>query len=134
MSELAKGRRRCYVVYALAPAGVSAREANDGLNEYVADGRRGVLVFHDHFTGKPHGGVAVFDIRDGTAYELLGDPGPLEGWEVRVHALVYALTATGFAELVDFNLEHYAGTTLEKLREVEEPDERYWWRKRPGAV
>jgi hypothetical protein len=128
VSELAKGRRRCYAVYALAPDGVSAREANDLLNEYVADRRRGVLVFHDHFTGKPHGGLAVFDVRDGAAYELLDDAGPLEGWELRVHPFVYALAATGFAELVDFNLEHYAGTTLEELREAEEPDDRYWWR------
>jgi hypothetical protein len=64
---------RCFLVYALAPEGTTAREANDLLNEYVEDRRRGIVVFHDHFTGKPHGGVAVFDVRDEEAYELLDE-------------------------------------------------------------
>ena len=51
MAELARGKQRCYVVYAVAPEGVSAREAIELLNELVADRRRGFVVFHDHFTG-----------------------------------------------------------------------------------
>jgi hypothetical protein len=122
-------RRRCHLVYAHAPEGVSAREANDRLNEYVSDRRRGIAVFHDHFTGKPHGGIAVWDVRSEDEAALLGDPGPLEGWDVRTHALMYALASSGFAALIDVNLERYAGTSLARLQAEEEDDERFWWRQ-----
>jgi hypothetical protein len=122
-------RRRCHLVCALAPGGVSAREANDRLNEYVSDRRRGIAVFHDHFTGKPHGGITVWDVRSEDEAALLGDPGPLEGWDVRTHALMYALASSGFAALIDVNLERYAGTSLARLQAEEEDDERFWWRQ-----
>ena len=86
-------RRRCHLVYALAPEGVSARAANDLLNEYIGDMRRGVIVFHDHFTGKPHGGVAVWDVATDEQAALLDDPGPLGGWDLQVHPLTFALAA-----------------------------------------
>ena len=122
--------RRCHVVYAIAPEGVSAREANDLLNEYVEDRRRGISVFHDHFTGKPHGGIAVWDVRDEAEEALLNDPGPLAGWDLRSHALTFALTAVGFAAQIDFSLEHYADTSPAQLEVEEGDDPRYWWRKR----
>ena len=52
------------------PAGVSAREANDRLNEYVADSRRGLAVWHDHFVGA-HGGAVVLDVRSEEEEALL---------------------------------------------------------------
>jgi hypothetical protein len=122
-------KRRCHLVYALAPDGVDAREANDLLNDYVTDRRRGIIVFHDHFTGKPHGGVAVWDVRTEDEAALLGDPGPLSGWDLRVHSLMYALAAQGFAALVDLSLERDAGTSLGQLRAEEEDDPRFWWRQ-----
>jgi hypothetical protein len=130
LTELARGRQRCYLVYALAPDGVSAREANERLNEYVSDQRRGFVVFHDHFTGKPHGGVAVFDVRDRAAYDLLEDPRPLGGWDVRAHALTFSLAATGFAAQMELTAEGYGGRALEQLRSDEPEDERFWWRRR----
>ena len=120
---------RCYLVYATAPDGVSARAANDALNEYVADGRRGIPVFHDHFTGKPHGGLAVFDVRERDAYELLADPGSLEGWHLRIHALTFSMAATGFAAQMALTAESYGGKTLDELRAEEPDDERFWWRR-----
>jgi len=122
-------KRRCHLVYALAPDGVGARKANDLLNAYVEDRRRGISVFHDHFTGKPHGGLAVWEVRTAEEEKLLGDPGPLADWSLHSHALVYALTARGFAALVDFSLERYAGTTLAQLEAEEEDDGRFWWRQ-----
>ncbi len=50
---------RCFLVYALAPAGVTAEEANLLLNQYVADPARGLSIYHDHLLGA-NGGVAVF--------------------------------------------------------------------------
>jgi hypothetical protein len=123
-------RGRCHLVYALAPERVTAREANDLLNEYVSDPNRGLAVFHDHFATKPHGGVAVWQVEDERQEALLADPGPLAGWTLSSHPLVYALTATGFSALVDFSLERYAGTSLAELRAGEQDDPRYWWRER----
>ena len=40
-------RQRCYLVYALAPDSTAAAQANDDLNAYIEDRRRGVVVFHD---------------------------------------------------------------------------------------
>src|SRR5918992_777807 len=109
LTELPKGRQRCYLVYAVAPEQVTARQANELLNEYVADRRRGFVVFHDHFTGKPHGGFAVFDVRDQEAFELLDDHGPLEGWDVAVHSLTFSMAATGFAAQMHLTAEGYGG-------------------------
>jgi hypothetical protein len=130
LTELSRGRQRCYLVYALAPDGVTAREANDRLNDYISDRGRGFVVFHDHFTGKPHGGVAVFDIRDDEAHARLADPGPLEGWRIAVHALTFALAATGFAAQMELTAEGYGGKTLEQLGREEPEDERFWWQRR----
>ncbi|TML55655.1 MAG: hypothetical protein E6G21_00965 [Actinobacteria bacterium] len=50
---------------------------------------------HDHFTGKPHGGFAVLFPRDENELARLNDHGPLEGWEIHHHPLVFAITPVG---------------------------------------
>jgi hypothetical protein len=120
---------RCFLVHALAPAGTSAREANDRLNEYVADRRRGLAVWHDHFVGT-HGGAVVLDVRDDESEALLGEPGPLAGWELSVHPLTFSLSAVGFAAQTSFTLERYRGTSLERLAAAEPDDPRFWWQRR----
>jgi len=119
---------RCHLVYALAPAGVSAREANDLLNEYVADESRGLAVWHDHFVGE-HGGAVVLDTRDDNEVARLGDPGPLEGWQLSVHPLTFSLSAIGFSAQTSFTLEQYRGVSLDELAAGEPDDPRYWWRR-----
>ena len=126
------GKRRCYLVYALAPEGTSAREANATFNEYVADTRRGLAVFHDHFVGR-HGGVAVFDIRSEEELGALADPSPLEDWELEVRPLTFALTATGFIAQTEFTLDRYRGITLAELAAEEERDPRYWWQEQAAT-
>jgi hypothetical protein len=121
---------RCYVVYAVAPPGVSAREANTALNAYVDDQHRGIPIVHDHFVGRPHGGLAVVYPRSEVERALLDEHGPLEGWQLLTHPLTFALTPVGFAAQVDFTLENYGGTSLEALRAEERPDRRYWWQRR----
>ena len=123
-------QRRCYLVYALAPDGMTARDANDRLNAYIEDRTRGLVVFHDHFTGKPHGGVAVFDVETDEERERLAELGPLDGWRVGIHGLTFALTAVGFAEQLALTLEGYRSVTLEELRAAEQPDKRFWWQRR----
>jgi hypothetical protein len=123
---------RCWLVYALAPEGMSARAANDALNEYISDVSRGIPVLHDHFTGKPHGGFVVLFPRDDGEEARLGDPGPLDGWDVHSHPLVFALTPVGLDAQLDFTLEEYGRTSLTLLREAEPADPRYWWQRRAG--
>ena len=123
-------KERCFLVYALAPKGTTAREANDRLNEYVSDARRGLSVWHDHFVGE-HGGAVVLDIRSEEERALLDDPGPLTGWRIEIHPLTFSLAAVGFAAQTSFTLESYRGVTLEELAEAEGDDPRFWWRKRP---
>ena len=119
---------RCHLVYALAPAGVSAREANDKLNEYVADRSRGLAVWHDHFVGR-HGGAVVLDTRDDEEEARLADPGPLEGWQLDVHPLTFSLSAVGFSAQTTFTLEQYRDLSLEELAAAESDDPRYWWKR-----
>lgn len=129
----ARGQARCYVVYALAPDGMRARAANDALNAYIEDRRRGLPVFHDHFTRKPHGGFAVLYVSNAEELALLDDPGSLDGWDLTVHPLVFALAPLGFLAQTQFTLEAYGKTTLDELRAAEEPDPRYWWRDEDAA-
>jgi hypothetical protein len=119
---------RCHLVYAVAPHGMSAREANDVLNAYIETPERGLPVFHDHFTGKPHGGFVVFEIRTDDEEAALSDPGLLEGWQIAVHPLTFALTGVGFTAQTEFTIEAYGKTTLDELRASESDDKRFWWR------
>jgi hypothetical protein len=123
-------KERCHLVYALAPEGVNARDANELLNDYIGDRSRGIVVYHDHFVGR-HGGVAVFEVRSEDEEARLGDPGPLQGWRIETHPLTFSLTGIGFVGQVEFTLRNYAGTTLDELEAAERPEKRFWWRRHP---
>ncbi len=120
---------RCVLDYALAPEGTSAREANDRLNEYVAERRRGLAVWHDHFVGV-HGGAVVVDVPSDEEEALLDDPGPLAGWQVSIHPLTFSLSAVGFAAQTSLTLERYREVTLDELAATESADPRFWWQRR----
>ena len=119
---------RCHLVYALAPPGTSARQANDLLNEYVADRSRGLAVWHDHFIGV-HGGAVVFEVRDEQEEARLAEPGLLEGWAITSHPLTFSLTGVGFSAQTALTLESYRDVSLEQLAAAEPDDPRYWWRR-----
>ena len=122
-------RSRCFLVYAVAPEGMSARDANELLNEYIGQSGRGLIVTHDHFIGKPHGGFAVFEVGSDDEEARLADPGPLDGWELTSRPLTFSLTATGFVAQAVFTLRNYGGTSLADLEESEKPRKRFWWQK-----
>jgi hypothetical protein len=128
MSE-AEPRSRCFLVYAIAPEGMSARDANALLNEYIGQSGRGLIVSHDHFIGKPHGGFAVFEVRSEDEETKLADPGPLDGWELTSRPLTFSLTAVGFVAQADFTLRNYGGTSLADLEAAEQPQKRFWWQR-----
>jgi hypothetical protein len=120
---------RCVLVYAVAPDGTPAREANDRPNEYIADQRRGLAVWHDHFVGA-HGGAVVLDVRSDQEQALLDDPGPLAGWQHTVHPLTFSLSAVGFAAQTSFTLERCRDVSLDELAAAEPADARFWWQRR----
>jgi hypothetical protein len=122
-------RSRCFLVYAIAPEGMSARDANALLNEYIGENGRGLIVSHDHFIGKPHGGFAVFEVGNDEEEARLATPGPLEGWELTTRPLTFSLTAVGFVAQADFTLRNYGGTSLAELEKAEQPGKRLWWQK-----
>jgi hypothetical protein len=122
-------RSRCFLVYALAPEGMTARSANELLNEYIGEDGRGLIVSHDHFTGRPHGGFAIFEVRNEEEEAKLNDPGLLEHWEIATHALTFSLTALGFVAQADFTLKNYGRTSLAELEAAERPGRRFWWQK-----
>jgi hypothetical protein len=122
-------RSRCFLVYAVAPEGMSARDANELLNEYIGQDGRGLIVSHDHFIGKPHGGFAVFEVGTDQEEAKLADPGPLEAWQLTARPLTFSLTAVGFVAQAEFTLRNYGGTSLVELEEAEQPRKRLWWQK-----
>ena len=85
---LPKKDRRCHLVIAYAPEGATFREANDAVNAFVADPARGLALFHDHFTDRA-GGAVLLDVTSPAELAALRDPGPLAGWDVRIHPLTY---------------------------------------------
>lgn len=121
-------KRRCYLVHALAPKGVTAAQANDLFNEYIGDPERGLAVFHDHFIGR-HGGIAVFDLQTDAEVAKLDDPGPLAGWELAWYPLTFSRTAVGFVAQTDFTLRAYRDVDLAELVAQEAPDKRHWWNR-----
>ncbi len=50
---------RCFLLYALAPAHLSAAQANHILNDFIGDPALPLAIFHDHFIGQP-GGMVIF--------------------------------------------------------------------------
>lgn len=79
----------------------TAREANDRLNEYIADRTRGLAVWHDHFIGT-HGGAVVLDIGSAEERVRLEESGPLASWQIAVHPLTFSLSAVGFSMQTSF--------------------------------
>lgn len=117
-SEIRKPR--CFLVYAIAPEGLSPAEANRVFNEYVADKARGLSLYHDHFIGEP-GGVAIFYVEDANQRAALEDPGPLAGWRVEVRPLIFARSPGAFDEQITFTLKAYRSADWRQLRHVDRP-------------
>jgi len=88
--------------------------ANDRFNAFVADARRGPVLFHDHFADRP-GGIAVFAPDTPEELKALKDKGPLAGWDLAVHPLIFAEGAIGFLFQVDYTMIAYRKRRLADL-------------------
>lgn len=103
----------CHLVYALAPDGISRKEADNLFNDYVAQVERGVVVHHDHFIDRA-GAFAVFEITDEAQKAMLAQPGPLDGWTIAAHPLVFSPDGAGFFMQADSTLRHFRSTRLDQ--------------------
>ncbi len=111
---------RCFLVYAIAPEGIKPSEANDKFNEYIADQRLPLVLFHDHFLGQ-QGGIAIFYAETETERAALADSGPLTDWQISVHPLIYARTPAAFDEQIAYTMRRYGGNDWEVLQRENRP-------------
>jgi hypothetical protein len=111
---------RCFLVYAVAPQRLPAAKANALFNAYVADPKRGLSLFHDHFIGQP-GGVAVFFVETEDQREALKDFGQLEAWNVTVHPLIFSYSPAAFDEQIAYTLEAYRSADWATLQQDKRP-------------
>jgi hypothetical protein len=106
--------KRCYLLVAYAPSTITIADANLAFNDFIADERRGFVLFHDHFV-RPAGGIAIFALETKSQLAALQEPQPLEGWTIQCHPLVYANSQTGFFYQADFTMTFYRQTRLADL-------------------
>lgn len=111
---------RCFLVYALAPPGLPASEANRIFNEFVGDRSLPLAVFHDHFIGEP-GGVAVFYVENAGQRDALLDQTHLRGWDVQVQPLIFSRSPAAFDEQTAFTLRAYREVDWEVLQREKRP-------------
>jgi len=113
-------KARCFMVYALAPKGMSAREANHTINAIVADADMPLVLFHDHFIGDIGGMLIVFAETETERLYLDNIP-QLVRWDVRLHPLIFSRNPAGFDEQIAYTLREYQNTDWETLRQEQRP-------------
>ena len=96
------------------------QKANELFNAYVADHKRGLALFHDHFIGQ-RGGVALFFVETEVEREALKDVGELENWHVAIHPLVFSYSPAAFDEQIAFTLKSYRDEDWETLQRDKRP-------------
>jgi len=120
---------RCWLLYALAPEGMSAAEVNRRFNAYIGDRRLPLVLYHDHFIGQP-GGVAIFYAATEAERQALHLTAatPLTGWRVEVRPLVYSYSPAAarwavmtFDAQIAFTLRAYRGLDWEQVQRAERP-------------
>jgi hypothetical protein len=111
---------RCFLVYALAPGGLSAAEANQLFNEFIAEPSLPLALYHDHFIGQP-GGVAIFFVETTAERDALLAQKTLEGWQVEVQPLIFSYSPAAFDEQISFTLKAYRGIDWERLQTEQRP-------------
>jgi len=112
--QFSKKDKRCYILVAYAPEDTSIRNANEAFNDFIVDVDRGLVLFHDHFIGVA-GGVALFWVEDEKTLAALQDKGPLEGWNLRLHPLIFTNSPLGFLYQTDWTMTVYRQKRLKEL-------------------
>jgi hypothetical protein len=122
MNEQAKRiqKPRCFLLYALAPGGMAAAEANRILNQFIGDPSLPLPVFHDHFIGQP-GGLVVFYVQTPQERDALLEQKHLDAWRVEVQPLIYSHSPSAFDAQIAFTLAAYRGADWETLQKEKRP-------------
>lgn len=113
-------RPRCILVYAVAPTGLVAAEANRIFNEFVADASLPLAIFHDHFIGQA-GGVAIFQTETAEERGALQSQQHLDGWQMELRPLVFSHSPAAFDEQIAFTLRAYRSADWEHLQREHRP-------------
>ena len=103
---------RCFLLYALAPNGLPAAEANRILNVFIGDPSLPLAIFHDHFIGQP-GGMVIFYVKTVEERDALLGQKHLEGWHVEIQPLIFSHSPSAFDEQIAFTLRAYRGVDWE---------------------
>lgn len=111
---------RCFLVYAVAPDGMPAAEANRVFNDFVGNRDLPLAVYHDHFIGNP-GGLAIFYVSSPRERDVLLDGDHLPGWKLDMHPMIFSNSPAGFDEQIAFTLRAYRNEDWEKLQAEERP-------------
>lgn len=111
---------RCFLVYDLAPEHWSAAKANQASNAFVGDRDLPLVIFHDHFIGRP-GGLAIFYAESDTDRTALAESTHLPDWELDIRPLIFAHSPSRFDEQIRFTLQAYRDRSWDQLRREARP-------------
>ena len=111
---------RCFFIYALAPEGIAAADANRVVNHFIGNEDLPLVIYHDHFVGYA-GGLAIFYVKTTEERDLLLDGKLLPGWKVEIHPLIFSRSPAAFDEQIAFTLRTYRGRNWELLQKEERP-------------
>ncbi|HZD41473.1 MAG TPA: hypothetical protein VE131_12165 [Terriglobales bacterium] len=111
---------RCFLLYALAPSGLPASEANRVLNTFIANPALPLAIFHDHFIGQT-GGVVIFYVANTQERDALLAQTYLDGWRVEIQPLIFSYSPSAFDEQTAFTLRAYRGVDWEALQKDKRP-------------
>lgn len=111
---------RCILLYALAPEYMSAAQANLAFNQFVADRRLPLVLWHGHFIGVP-GGVAIVYTETPAEREALLKHDHLADWQVELCPLIFSHNPGAFDEQITFTLRAYRALDRQGLRRERRP-------------
>lgn len=114
-------KARCYLVYALAPQGTRAAEANRLINAMTADKSLPLALWHDHFIREP-GGSIIFYVESQKEQEVLFSSEHLKGWKVDFRPLIFSFSPSAFDAQIGFTTENYRDADWTELRDKERPN------------
>ena len=122
MNEQAKRiqKPRCFLLYALAPSGMPAAEANRVLNAFIGDLALPLAIFHDHFIGQP-GGIVIFYVETAQERDALLNQKHLVGWHVEIQPLIFSHSPAALDAQIAFTLRAYRGLNWEALQQEKRP-------------
>jgi hypothetical protein len=111
---------RCFLLYALAPVGMPASDANRILNAFIGGPSLPLAIFHDHFIGQP-GGLVIFFVATTQERDALLAQKHLDGWHVEIQPLIFSHSPSAFDEQIAFTLRAYRGVEWETLQQDKRP-------------